>query len=142
MKIGWVSFFLLFALTLRCGSKEGREKKIISVGGLSVTVEVSDSPEERVRGLMYREKLNWNEGMLFVFEREDTLSFWMRNTPIPLSIAFIDKNGVIIDIQDMQPFDLTTHKSKGLALYALEMNLGWFKLNKIGVGDRVFIDLN
>lgn len=139
---GFAFLFLLAIFMLQCKKDETEVKKSILVAGVPVEVEISDSPEERAKGLMFREKLNWNEGMLFIFEKEDTLSFWMQNTSIPLSIAFIDKEGVIIDIQVMRPFDLMVHKSKGSALYALEMNRGWFELNGIEIGAKVFIRLN
>ena len=91
---------------------------------------------------MLREKLGWNEGMLFVFEKEDTLSFWMHKTSIPLSIAFMSSEGTIIDIQDMKPFDESTYRSRGVALYALEMNIGWFEVNGVEVGDKAFIEFD
>ena len=102
-----------------------------------IKVEVVRTDEEKAKGLMFREKLGKNEGMLFVFEREETLSFWMKNTRIPLSIAFIAKDGKIVDIQDMEPFDLRSHASARPARYALEVNQGWFKKNGIEVGDGV-----
>ena len=104
-----------------------------------IKVEVVRTDEEKAKGLMFREKLGKNEGMLFVFEREETLSFWMKNTRIPLSIAFIAKDGKIVDIQDMEPFDLQSHVSARPARYALEVNQGWFKKNGIEVGDFVHI---
>jgi uncharacterized membrane protein (UPF0127 family) len=80
-----------------------------------------------------------DEGMLFVYERQDWLSFWMKNTPLPLSIAFIDKDGKIVDIQDMESFSLDTHTSAYPARYALEMNRGWFAKEGIKAGDLVKI---
>jgi len=143
MRSARIFLLSLAILGLQC-SKEARvePKKGILVGGIPVRVEISDTPEERTRGLMFRRELDWNEGMLFVFEMEDTLSFWMRNTSIPLSIAFINEQGMIVDIQDMKPFEQSPHKSKGLALYALEMNMGWFEMNGVVVGDRVFVQLH
>ena len=86
---------------------------------------------------MFRERLGKDEGMLFVYDREEFLTFWMKNTPLPLSIAFLDQKGKIVDIQDMEPFSLKTHDSIHPAKYALEMNQGWFKKNGIRVGDVV-----
>ena len=77
--------------------------------------------------------------MLFVFDREEPLSFWMKNTRLPLSIAFIDKGGRIVDIQDMEPFSLESHTSTHPARYALEMNQGWFEREGIKVGHLVKI---
>jgi hypothetical protein len=93
--------------------------------------------EEKARGLMFRQKLGKNEGMLFVYEKEERLSFWMKNTPIPLSIAFLDKTGMIVDIQDMVPFSLQTRVSAYPAQYALEVNGGWFRANDVSIGDAV-----
>ncbi len=142
MRSAWIFPLVLGILAFQCEKDAGQDKKSILVGGIPLRVEISDTQEERVMGLMFRDKLEWNEGMLFVFENEDTLSFWMRNTSIHLSIAFMDERGVIIDIQDMKPFAPTVHKSNGYALYALEMNRGWFAMNGIEVGDRVSMQLD
>lgn len=100
-------------------------------------VEVAITPQEREEGLMYREFLPENNGMLFIFEEESRLSFWMKNTFIPLSIAFINSKGVIVDIQQMVPMTTVSHVSKLPAKYALEVNKGWFKKHNIAVGDTV-----
>src|SRR5215210_2053596 len=102
-----------------------------------VEVEIADDDAERQRGLMERTALAENAGMLFVFDREQALSFWMRNTLIPLSIAYIDSEGRIVDIQDMQPLDETSHPSAEPAQYALEVNQGFFAERGIEVGDEV-----
>ena len=86
---------------------------------------------------MHRKDLPSDQGMLFVYFRETELSFWMKNTYIPLSVAFINSDGVIVDIQHMEPETTTSHKSKKPALYALETNKGWFKKHGIKEGDRV-----
>jgi uncharacterized protein len=102
-----------------------------------VQVEIADDDAERRRGLMERTALAENAGMLFVFDREQALSFWMRNTLIPLSIAYIDSEGRIVDIEDMQPLDETSHPSAEPAQYALEVNQGFFAERGIEVGDQV-----
>ena len=104
---------------------------------VDVEVEIADDYAERQRGLMERTELAENAGMLFVFDREQQLSFWMRNTLIPLSIAYIDAEEQIIDIQDMQPLDETSHPSAEPAMYALEVNQGFFDEHGVGVGDEV-----
>lgn len=124
-----------------CNETEKGVKKTIVVDGIPVSVEVCDTPRERALGLMFRSKLPWNEGMLFVFDEEETLSFWMHNTYIYLSIAFVDEKGLIVDIQDLEPLDETHHRSQGRALYALEMNRDWFRLNEVEVGDTVLVGL-
>jgi uncharacterized membrane protein (UPF0127 family) len=102
-----------------------------------IRVEVARTPEERALGLMGRKLLGKEEGMLFIFESEGYHSFWMKNTPLPLSIAFIDKNGRIVDIKDMKPLTLDSHSPSQPVLYALEMNQGWFSKNGIKTGDLV-----
>lgn len=102
-----------------------------------IWVEVAKTPEQRARGLMWRKDLGDNEGMLFIFEKEEYHSFWMKNTYIPLSIAFIDKNGRIIEIRDMKPLSTETHSPPKPILYALEMKKGWFFKNGIRKGDTI-----
>jgi uncharacterized protein len=111
-----------------------------------VRAEIADNAFERARGLMYRTALAEDRGMLFVFEgirfifeEEQRLSFWMRNTLIPLSIAFIDSEGRIVDIQDMKPLDDDPphYVSAEPARYALEVNRGFFEERGVKVGDRV-----
>jgi uncharacterized protein len=104
---------------------------------VEVEVEIADDYAERRRGLMERTELAENAGMLFVFDSEEQLSFWMRNTLIPLSIAYIDAEERIIDIQDMQPLDETGHPSAEPAMYALEVNQGFFDERGVRVGDGV-----
>ena len=145
MRTFFCFFFVLLSLMLPgCAREEvpdrtdGDGKITIRVDGIGVRVEVADNPEERRQGLMFRETLPTDEGMLFVFEREQLLSFWMKDTTIPLSIAFISRDGEIVAIQDMEPLDERTfHQSPRPALYALEMNQGWFEGHEVEVGDRV-----
>jgi uncharacterized protein len=107
---------------------------VLTVGDHKVTAEVVVTPEQRAVGLMNRFSLKPDHGMLFVFERPEPLSFWMKNTFIPLSIAFIAADGRIVNIEDMKPQTEDTHWSKGPALYALEMRKGWFAEKGIGPG--------
>lgn len=109
----------------------------IRVGGVEVGVEVADQPEQRQEGLMHRDSLPENHGMLFVYPDERTLTFWMRNTRIPLDIAFIDRRGRIVDVQWMEAFDEEMTSSRRPAMYALEMRRGWFEDHGVGVGDQV-----
>ena len=144
MQILWRHIFLfLFLLTsfpLEPWAQEGKKSLLpLTIKGKTIKVEVARTEKEQERGLMFRERMGKDEGMLFVYEREEMLSFWMKNTRLPLSIAFIDKDGKIVDIQDMEPFSLETHTSAGPARYALEMNRGWFAREGIKVGDIVKI---
>jgi uncharacterized protein len=104
-----------------------------------VRVEIADTDAEWQTGLMGRTTLEGNAGMLFVFDQEQTLSFWMKDTLIPLSIAYIDAEGRIVDIQDMQPLDdiPPQYVSAEPARYALEVNQGFFEERSVTVGDMV-----
>jgi uncharacterized membrane protein (UPF0127 family) len=109
----------------------------LKVGSQSVKVEIAATEEARQKGLMFREKLARNEGMLFVFSEIGYHAMWMRNTPLPLAVAFIDGSGKILSIHEMQPHTEITHQAAGPARYALEMTGGWFKANKVNVGDLI-----
>jgi uncharacterized membrane protein (UPF0127 family) len=106
----------------------------LTIGTHKLVAEVAAAPDQRAVGLMNRFSLKPDHGMLFVFERNEPLSFWMRNTYIPLSIAFIAPDGRIINIEDMKPQSDETHWSRGPAMYALEMKKGWFAERGIGPG--------
>jgi len=106
---------------------------------IDLLVEVADTPEERARGLMFRESLPDDQGMLFVFEQEGQGSFWMKDTRVPLSIAFIEGEGDIVDILDMEPLSEELHTPAEPYLYAVEANQGWFEENAIGIGSAVRI---
>jgi len=101
----------------------------------TVVAEVASTPEERERGLMYREELPDGTGMLFVFPDSRERSFWMQNTFVPLDIAYMDVNYTIVSILAMQPLDPSLHPSGAPAMYALEVPQGWFEAHGIEVGD-------
>lgn len=111
--------------------------RTLSVRDQKLVVEVAATPASRETGLMNRFSLRRDHGMLFVFEVPQPLAFYMRNTYIPLSIAFVDARGRIVNIEDMRPKDESTHWSKGPALYAIEMQQGWFAAKGIAAGDVV-----
>ncbi len=117
------------------------KKHIITIRGASLEVEVANTSYLRKAGLMGRQYLDMDKGMLFVFPQEDIQAFWMKNTLIPLSIAFIKANGKIIQIAKMTPdkWDgkLANTSSKEKAKYALEVNQGWFEQNGIREGDAI-----
>jgi uncharacterized membrane protein (UPF0127 family) len=104
---------------------------------IPVQVEIADTDLERQTGLSGRTVLAEDAGMLFVFDQEQPLSFWMKDTLIPLSIAYVAADGRIVDIQDMQPLDETPHPSAEPAQYALEVNQGFFEERGVAVGDAV-----
>lgn len=103
----------------------------------TIQVEVADSSQERTMGLMYRDSLAADTGMVFVYPDSEVRQFWMKDTRIPLSIAFVDGAGIIVHIADMKPLDTRTTSSEKPAQYALEVNQGWFVDHGIKVGDRV-----
>jgi hypothetical protein len=102
-----------------------------------IQAEVANTFETRMTGLMHRKQLGANSGMLFVFPDLGRHCMWMKNTLVPLSVAFIDERGVILNIADMQPLDETSHCAKGPARFALEMNQGWFAAKGIKPGARI-----
>ena len=126
----------LFAVPLHAAAKE-LPTIPLTIGKHKLTAEVAVTPEETSTGLMHRFSLKPDTGMVFVFERPEVRSFWMRNTYVALSIAFIGADGRILNIEDMQPQTEDPHWSKGAALYALEMKKGWFADKGIVPGDRV-----
>jgi uncharacterized membrane protein (UPF0127 family) len=107
------------------------------VGGKLVIAEVADDDGERQRGLMMRTALPAGTGMLFVYPEARPRSFWMRDTLLPLSIAYIDEDGRVVSVRDMQPRDESGVPSGAPAQYALEVPLGWFTENGVGVGTQV-----
>ena len=109
------------------------------VDSIPISIEIADSDFLRNRGLMFRESMGEDEGMLFIFPEADQRGFWMKNTYIPLSIAFLDDRGAILNIADMTPHDLVTTYSEGQSRSALEMNQGWFERNGIVPGSRVLV---
>lgn len=109
----------------------------LTISGYEIAAEVAHTQLSRSQGLMYRESLEENTGMLFVFPGSGYYSMWMKNTYIPLSVAFIDVRGVILNIAEMQPETLMSHDAAGMAKYALEMNKGWFVARKITAGTQV-----
>jgi uncharacterized protein len=104
---------------------------------VKVRVEIADTEAKREKGLMYRTALGEDRGMLFVFDREQVLAFWMKNTLIPLSVAFMDSEGRIVDIQNMKPLDDEPphYVSAEPSQFALEVNRGFFEEHGVKVGD-------
>lgn len=109
----------------------------LSIKGQRLVAEVAATEAARTTGLMNRFSLQPDHGMLFVFHEPQPLAFWMKNTYVPLSIAFIGPDGRILNIDDMAPQTENTHLSRGRALYALEMKKGWFQQHAIEAGEFV-----
>ena len=102
-----------------------------------IRAEVANTPESRMKGLMFRKTLGTSDGMLFVFDEPQRQCMWMRNTYVPLSVAFIDANGAILNVEDMEPLTESSHCAAGAAKYALEMNKGWFASRGLKAGTRI-----
>lgn len=113
------------------------ESKVLHINNKSLEVEIAKTEATRQKGLMFRTNLETNSGMLFIFDRPTTSCMWMKNTLIPLSVAFVDSDGFIINIENMQPLDLSNHCAKRPAKYAIETNINWFKNNNIKADDFV-----
>ena len=142
----------LFVVALICAAAASCQKgnpklptktlSIATASGETVTVEaeIADKPETREKGFMFRKNIPDGTGILFIFEEDKVLRFWMKNTPSPLSIAYIDWKGEIKDILDMKPFDLSDVCASCYVRYALEVPQGWFERAGVKVGDRLSLD--
>ncbi len=109
----------------------------LRAGKKTIHAEVASTDVQREQGLMHRKSLPENNGMLFVFDRPARSCMWMKNTLIPLSVAFIDYDGTIVNIEEMAPMTTDSHCSAGWIRYALEMNAGWFRKNGLKPGSRI-----
>lgn len=132
-----IALLLVFAgLANACAASEPVFRDL-KIGAAVAHVELARTPAERSRGLMFRETLAADSGMLFAFETAGRWSFWMRNTYIPLAIAFIARDGRILNIEELRPRDETPVEPVGDIVYALEMPAGWFHRNGITAGVRI-----
>jgi len=137
-------FLLLFNAGFASCSPQKQKTTVLGIERedgppVEITVELAKTDEERALGLMFRKQLPDGQGMLFIFDRDQQLSFWMKNTVIPLSIAFIASDGHILEIKDMQPNDINSVKSSRSVRYALEVPQGWFGRVNVKPGDVVKI---
>ena len=146
MKQKYVKFLVIFLLVFLAGCGQNSDHVLINNGikDIIINVQIADDNEERVQGLMFIEKLDENEGMLFIFEKEDYQAFWMKNTLIPLDIIFINDELQIVDIKNavpckQDPCDIYT--SKQPAKYVLELNKGFAMKNSINEGDKITITM-
>ena len=139
---GLASFWLIHGAFVGCSRRTervGRPYDVLrfEIGEASLDVEVASDDPSRQLGLMNRESLPETRGMLFIFRTLREQRFWMKNTLIPLSIAFISDEGKILQIEDMEPKDLSGTRSKHKVRYALEVNKGWFERHGIALGARI-----
>ncbi len=131
------SLVLHFVLLLAALAHAQNAEVTLSIAGHKLRAEVAGTDDARTQGLMYRDRLEENRGMLFVYPAPGTHAMWMMNTTIPLSVAFIGRDGRILNIEDMEPQTVDVHSSRGAAAYSLEMNRGWFAQRGIGRGTQV-----
>lgn len=129
---------ILYGLTST--SWANNKSQEIKINHIGINVEIADTSSSRQTGLMFRTELAENNGMLFIFPDNSYHCFWMKNTLLPLSIAFIDKNNTIVDIEEMQARSLDSHCPSTKVNKALEMNSGWFNKNNVKIGDRLILD--
>ena len=138
------SLILLILIFISCNKQQLPVEDItIERDGLVIAVvkaEIVKELEDKKQGLMFRKNLEDGEGMLFIYDRDQILSFWMKNTYIPLSIAYISSDGRIIDIKDMYPNDENPVRSSRSVRYALEVPQGWFSRVGVKSGDFVIIE--
>ncbi len=150
LRLKWLVGFLLTINLISSSSALAAEKNIIfrkkKIQLLykkikkTITVELAETEEQHAQGLMFREKMSENQGMLFIFKDEEIRNFWMKNTLINLDIGYFARNRKLIDVQQMKAVtsvlqqDLPTYPSRQPAQYALEMNEGWFKKNGLPEG--------
>jgi uncharacterized membrane protein (UPF0127 family) len=130
------AFALVFAMLSGAAAAELPTLKL-SAGIHLITAEVANTHDARARGLMYRKSLGTNDGMLFVFPDVSVHCMWMKNTFVPLSVAFVDEQGSIVSIHDMQPQTEDSHCAARPARFALEMNQGWFAQKGVKPGARL-----
>ncbi|WP_439519062.1 DUF192 domain-containing protein [Hydrogenophaga sp.] len=109
----------------------------LSAGMFLINAQVVSTPEQRATGLMFRKEMPANEGMLFVFEQPASQCFWMKNTLLPLTAAFVADDGTIVNLADMQPQSLDSHCSAKPVRYVLEMHQGWFGKRGLKAGSRL-----
>ncbi|MEP7085636.1 MAG: DUF192 domain-containing protein [Betaproteobacteria bacterium] len=131
------ALFLTLAFALTTATAAELPTIPLRINGHKLTAEIADTTATRMTGLMHRFSLKPDHGMLFVFRQPESQAFWMKNTFVALSIAYIDDKGRIVNIEDMAPQTEDTHPSSGPAMYALEMKKGWFNERSIGAGAMV-----
>ena len=147
--LGLIIIFLIFLFVGLSFNKKCEKKDdsicLIPFNNLSLTVKIAYSKERQAQGLMNVKKLKDNEGMIFVYDEPSYLSFWMKNTLIPLSIAFVEADGRIAEIYDMKvegnkkDYEFPVYQSPTMVRYAIEAPLGWFTLNNIEKNDLINI---
>ena len=128
---------LAFAAAAQDGPQLNLPRVKLTTGMHVIDAQVATTTEQRMTGLMFRQEMPQHEGMLFVFEYPSQQCFWMKNTLLPLAVAFIDDDGTIVNLDEMQPQTLNSHCSAKPVRYVLEMNKGWFSKKGIKAGTKL-----
>lgn len=130
----WTVFFCALCM---CAQATDMVLQSLFINDVEVLVEIADTVEKRVAGLQNRLLLDHDNGMFFIYDEPQYLNFWMKDTAIPLDLAYIDQDGVIVEIYSMYPHDHTVKRSREKVRYVLEVNQGWFADKGIKPGDRI-----
>ena len=133
----YLESWLLSLVILVFFNGEVTASKVINIDNFLSKMEIANNYSKRKKGLMYRDNIEKDFGMLFVWDEEEIQCMWMKNTSIPLSVAFIKKDGEILDIFDLYPFSTLSVCSTDKVKYALEVNRGWFEEKAINRGDTL-----
>jgi len=141
MALAWAA---AAAMSSVCGAATAQDapqrlqnRTTLGAGMYNMQVEVAMTPQEHAIGLMHRTSMGANEGMLFVFDRPGVQCFWMKNTLIPLAVAFLADDGTVVNLDEMKPQTLDSHCSTQPVRYVLEMNTGWFKKKGVKPGQKL-----
>mgnify|MGYP003973530207 CR=1 FL=1 len=137
MRHSLTAILLLLLVFTSTGCSDSLDMITLQIGENTLLCEIARSEQEQARGLMFRKSLPEDNGMLFVYSADRRMSYWMKDTEIPLSIAFISSDGFIKEIYDLKPFSLNAVLSKQSVRYALEVNQGYFQRNSISEGDKI-----
>ena len=144
-------FILFIASVIACDGDDAKPVAVLPTREVAVssatasaklTVELATTEKQRELGLMLRQKMDESQGMFFFFREDETIGFWMKNTYLPLSIAYLDPDGVILEIRDAKPLDETILTPARPYRDVLEVNQGWFERHKLGVGSKVSLPAN
>jgi uncharacterized membrane protein (UPF0127 family) len=136
-KIAALAFAFLASLAMAQEPQMNLPRVKLSAGMHQIDAQVARTPDERATGLMHRKEMPQHEGMLFIFEQPMQQCFWMKNTLLPLSVAFLADDGTIVNIDEMQPQTLESHCSTKPVRYVLEMNKGWFAKKGVKAGAKI-----
>lgn len=136
-----LALLMVIATPASLMAQQGPQPRLPTVdlraGMHTIKAELAVTPEQQMTGMMFRKEMNGNEGMLFVADEKSARCFWMKNTLVPLTIAFIGDDGTIVNLADMQPLDERSHCAKAPVRFALEMRQGWFDKRGIKAGAKL-----